>query len=159
MFGGRAGGRGPGVPSHRVALAAKPSRMDVTSFVLDQFGHFSAFDLPRLLFALVLAVLLTAVLAWLQGAEGRTHLRSLVLWSMLAAAGTALVRGQLPVAVVLLALVVLVRPRPNEGPPSLLLFAALVIGMGCGSGASLVTAFLAVPLFLVARWARPGEQA
>jgi hypothetical protein len=38
-----------------------------------------------------------------------------------------------------------------------LLFAALVVGMGCGSGASLVTALMALPLVLVVRWAGAGR--
>lgn len=131
--------------------------MDIAGFVVDHMGHFSAVDLPRVLFALVMAALLTWVLAWLQGSDGRIHQRGLVLWAVLAAAGTILVRGQLPVAVVFLALVLLVRPRVGEQVPTGLLFAALVVGMGCGSGASLVTALVAVPLVLVARWAGTGR--
>lgn len=131
--------------------------MDIAGFIVDHMGHFSAVDLPRVLFALVMAALLTLVLAWLQGSDGRMHQRSLVLWAVLAAAGTILVRGQLPVAVVFLALVLLVRPRAVDQLPSGLLFAALVVGMGCGSGASLVTALIAVPLVLVARWAAAGR--
>jgi hypothetical protein len=131
--------------------------MDIAGFVVDHMGHFSAVDLPRVLFALVMAALITLVLAWLQGSEGRSHQRSLVLWAVLASAGTILVRGQLPVAVVFLALVLLVRPRVADHLPSGLLFAALVVGMGCGSGASLVTALMALPLVLVVRWAGTGR--
>lgn len=126
--------------------------MDIAGFVADHMGHFSMVDLPRIVFSLAMAGALTWVMVRVAGGQESGHERVFVLWSIIAAAGTLLVRGQLPVAVVFLALVLLVRPRSGEVLSSDRSLAALVIGMGCGSGASLVTAMVAFPLALLMRW-------
>jgi hypothetical protein len=130
--------------------------MDITGFVVDHMGHFTIYDLPGAAFAVVMAALLTVLLSVMVGGEARTSVRELVLWSAGAALALVLVRGQLPVAVVFLALVLLARPGGEGSHRGGVFFGALIIGMGCGSGAALVTAALAVPFGLIARWARKG---
>jgi hypothetical protein len=127
--------------------------MDFTGFVVDHMGHFTMYDLPGAIFALVMAAILTLVLTVIMGGEARSSARELVVWSSSAALALVLVRGQLPVAVAFLALVLLARPGGDERQRGVLFFAALIIGMGCGSGAALVTAVLTVPFALVGRWA------
>ena len=52
----------------------------------------------------------------------------------------------------LVALVLLVRPQMTERSDRLTLVASLVIGLGCGSGATLIVGALFLPMLLVARW-------
>ena len=132
--------------------------MDISGFIVDHMGHFTVYDLPGAAFAVVMAALITVLLTFLVGGEVRTWVRELVLWSAGSALALVLVRGQLPVAVAFLALVLLARPSSDGPQRGGVFFGALIIGMGCGSGAALVTAALAVPFGLVARWARKGAK-
>ena len=130
--------------------------MDISGFIVDHMGHFSLYDLPGVVFAVVMAAVLTMVLTRVAGAGSGA--RQLVLWSAGAALAVAFVRGQLPVAVCLLALVILARPRSQGQGSDALFFGALAIGLGCGSGATLVTAMLVIPYMLLARWAQGGAK-
>ena len=132
--------------------------MDISGFVVDHMGHFSLYDLPGVVFAVIMAALLTVALTRVAGAGTGRSARQLVLWSAGAAFAVAFVRGQLPVAVCLLALVILARPRGSEHGSDALFFGALAIGLGCGSGATLVTAMLVIPYMLLARWALSGAK-
>ncbi len=127
--------------------------MDIMGFVVDNMGHFGPFDLPNLLFAVFMATFLGYALARWGGGKRGAELRTLALWAGASALAVGFVRTQLPLAVVLLALVLLA--KGNDGPKQErpLLFGSLVLGMGCGSGASLVALALAVPFILVVRWA------
>ncbi len=82
-------------------------------------------------------------------ASARGH----AIWCGAAALATALVRSQLPIAVLLLAVAVLVgrREGPNGHGPGF--FITLALGVGCGSGASVIVALAAVPTVLLMRWA------
>ena len=60
---------------------------------------------------------------------------------------------QLPLAIALVALVLIVRPSLSETRDRLLLFGALIIGFGCGSGAALIMAIASIPYILIVRWA------
>ncbi len=129
--------------------------MDLKGFLADHLGHFSPYDIPGLLFS----VLLAGLLAWAVGSFGaglRGHAaRRMALWAATAALGVALMRMQLPVALALLAILLVVRPQADGATDRLLLFGALIIGLGCGSGASLITAIATVPYVLLVRWAMP----
>lgn len=131
----------------------KPERMDVMGFLADHMGHFSLYDIPNLLFAIVVATLLGYGLArWgfrMQGDDPRTS----ALWAASAALAAGLVRSQLPLAIVLLSFVLLVRGGESSNRDRVALFAALVLGLGCGGGAALVTGVVTVPFCLVVRWA------
>jgi hypothetical protein len=130
--------------------------MDLMGFVADHLGHFSLYDIPNLLFAVLVATALGYVLGRWGGEKRGTELRALALWAGSAALAVGFVRTQLPLAVVLLALVVLAKGNDANREDRVLLFGALVLGLGCGSGASLVTVAVAVPFVLVVRWAFAG---
>jgi len=67
--------------------------------------------------------------------------------------GVGFVRAQFPLAVSLLALVLLLRSQEVPASERLSLFGALVIGLGCGSGASLIVVAVFLPFLMLARWA------
>lgn len=127
--------------------------MDLMGFLSDHMGHFGLYDLPNLVFSVLLAVLLGYMLGRFGGKARGTELRALALWAGSAALAAAIVRSQLPLAVVLVALVMLVRGSDRGTRDRALQFGALVLGLGCGSGAALVTLVAAVPYVLVVRWA------
>ncbi len=123
--------------------------MDIKGFVADNLGHFSPYDIPNLMFVLLLA----AFLGWCIGIAGRANATGTAAWAALSALAVAFVRMQLPMALALLALLILVRPRIDAQENGLLLVSAVVIGFGCGSGASLVMAIVAIPYLFILRWA------
>lgn len=127
--------------------------MDIRGFATDHFGHFSPYDIPNLLFSVIAAAALGYAMARWGGGKRGTDLRVLALWAGTAALGVGLVRAQLPLAVAMLALVVLARGDGGTRQDRVLLFASLMLGLGCGSGASLVTLAVALPFVLVVRWA------
>lgn len=133
--------------------------MDAIGFVMDHLGHFAPLDIVNLLFAVLVATLLGYLLARLGGRRSPAQAKELALWAAISALGTGLVRAQLPLAVALLALVLLAKGREGGRAGQVLLFGALVIGLGCGSGASLVMLVVALPFILVIRWAFGAEQA
>lgn len=135
--------------------------MDWRGFLADQMGFFTPADLP----GVVLVVLIGAAASWglgrIAGAPANAA-RELAVWGALAAFAVALVKGSLPMSVALVALAILVRADAGvDGRAKLLRTAAVVIGGGCGTGASLVVAVGLLPLALVMRWAlrRGGEVA
>jgi hypothetical protein len=74
----------------------------------------------------------------------------------LAALALLLVRGQLAVAVALLAVVLAVRPSMAASEDGPRWTAAAVLGAMCGSGATLVAVVAAVPILLLLRWRGPS---
>ncbi len=104
-------------------------------------------------------LLMAAALSWavafigagIRGSEPRI----LALWGATAALGVAFMRMQLPIALALLAIVILVKPNVSDNRERVLLFGSLVIGLGCGSGASLIMAIATIPYLIIVRWAIP----
>lgn len=133
--------------------------MDAIGFVMDHLGHFAPIDIVNLLFAMLVATLLGYLLGRLGARQTPIEARELALWAGLSAMGAGLVRAQLPLAVVLLALVLLSKGREGGRAGQVLVFAALIMGLGCGSGASLVMLVVALPFILVIRWAFGAERA
>lgn len=127
--------------------------MDLLGFVADHLGHFSPYDVPNLLFSVLVATLLGYALGRWGGGKRGADLRALALWSGSAALAVGFVRTQLPLAVVFLALVLLAKGNDAPRNDRALLFTALVLGLGCGSGATLVTLATALPVVLIVRWA------
>ena len=127
--------------------------MDIRGFAADHFGHFSPYDIANLLFAMVAATFLGYAMARWGGGKRGQELRALAVWAGLAALGVGFVRAQLPLAVAFLALVLLAKGNEASKHDRLLLFASLVLGVGCGSGATLVTIVLTLPFLLIVRWA------
>jgi hypothetical protein len=126
--------------------------MDITGLIADQMGLFTPYDILGALISVVLAALLGLVTARATGGD-----RSLVVWAALAAFAVAVVRASVPMAIALVAVVMLVR---SSGPPAdqrtqALRAVALVLGAGCGTGAGIITAVCAIPLLLLLRWALP----
>jgi hypothetical protein len=127
--------------------------MNFKGFLADHMGHFTIYDLPGVIFVVLLAAVLGWSLAFFGGREKGSGARHLALWSATAALGVAFMRMQLPVALALLAIVLLVRPTAADARQRILLFGALVAGLGCGSGAGLIMAIAMVPYVLLVRWA------
>lgn len=127
--------------------------MDVLGFVADHMGHFTLYDVPNLLFAVLLASLLGYLLARVGAGIGGPEARSLALWAGTTALAVGFVRAQLPLAIALLAIVLITGPITSERRDRALFFGALVMGLGCGSGAALITVAVAIPYLFVVRWA------
>jgi hypothetical protein len=127
--------------------------MDLKGFAADHMGHFTLYDVPNMLVALLLSALLAYLLAALGMRCTALQARHLALWAAVAALGVGFVRAQFPLAVSLLALVLLLRSQEVPASERLSLFGALVIGLGCGSGASLIVVAVFLPVLMLARWA------
>ncbi len=127
--------------------------MDLKGFAADHMGHFTLYDVPNMLVSLLLSALLAYLLAALGMRSTTPQARQLALWAAVAALGVGFVRAQFPLAVALLALILLLRAQEVSASERLPLFGALVIGLGCGSGASLIVVAVFLPFLLLARWA------
>lgn len=126
--------------------------MDIKGFLMDQFGHFGLPQVGSLIFALLIAALLGWALGALAARKPAAVARDLALWAATAALAVGLVRSQLPLALALVALGLFASIGRAKGRAGLLRAGALVLGLGCGSGAALVTFMVAVPYFLLVRW-------
>ncbi len=106
---------------------------------------------------MLVAALITWLVAVFGGRVDGAEARSLALWSASAALGVIFTKMQLPLAIALVALALIVRPSFTNRREQLLLFGALVIGFGCGSGAALIMAIVSIPYLLIVRWAMPAR--
>lgn len=131
--------------------------MDLKGFAADHMGHFTLYDVPNTAFALLVAALLGLLMGRVGLRMDAAGARRAALWSALSTLAVVFVRAQLPLAVALVALVLLVRPQVTERGERGLLTASVVIGLGCGSGATLIVGALFLPMLLVARWATATE--
>lgn len=127
--------------------------MDIKGFLMDHVGHFGLPQIGGLLFAVIVAALLGWVLGSVAARTQAHTARELALWSATTAFAVGMVRSQLPLALALVAIALLASVGRSEGRPGLLRTGALVLGLGCGSGATLVTLVVALPYFLIVRWA------
>lgn len=133
-------------------MAPKPEHMDLKGAIADHMGHFSVYDIPNVLFVLIASLVFGYVTArWGAGQEG-AQVRQSALWASTAAMAAALVRSQLPLATLVLAAAVLVGRRSGEEGDSTLL-TMLLIGIGCGSGASVIVGIALVVFIPIMRWA------
>jgi len=127
--------------------------MDIKGFLMDHVGHFGLPQIGGLLFAVLVATLLGWVLGAIAARTPAGTARELALWSATAALAVGFVRSQLPLALALVAIALLASIGRSEGRQGSLRAGALVLGLGCGSGAALVTLVVALPYFLIVRWA------
>ncbi|MBL7983265.1 MAG: hypothetical protein JNL52_15795 [Flavobacteriales bacterium] len=127
--------------------------MDLKGILADHMGHFTLYNVPNMLVALLLSAVLAYYFNTLGMRSTAVQARQMALWAAVTALGVGFVRAQFPLAVALLALILLLRAPDMPASERLPLFGALVIGMGCGSGASLIVVALFVPFVLLARWA------
>jgi len=132
--------------------------MDLQGFVVDNIGPFSPAAILNAVFAVLVAALLGHSLGRFGAGARGGGARVFAVWAAVSALALVFARTQLPLAVALLALVLLVRAREEAPGDKLVLAGAVVLGMGCGSGASLVTLVLAVPFILLVRWAYAGRE-
>ena len=130
----------------------RPSIMDIRGIIADQLGHFSLEDVPSLLVAVLLAMLLGLFVPAALRPPGAPTGRESAITAGLVALAAALVRSSLPVALVLVAALLLVgrSPREEDFRAWACRLAAVVIGVGCGSGAALITVLTVVPVGVVA---------
>ncbi|HQW06373.1 MAG: hypothetical protein IPH05_06545 [Flavobacteriales bacterium] len=129
--------------------------MDIKGVIADQMGHFSVVDLPGVLFVVLFSTGLTYVMARFGIREEGPVARRTALWGAIGALSAALVRSQLPVAVLFLAAAILVGRQERAGQETITLVSALAIGIGCGTGASVVVALVLIPYLFILRWAYP----
>ncbi len=137
-----------------LALRPNERNMDLKGLVADQLGHFSIYDIPEVLFVLVVAALAGYFLARWGARERGQVLKQMAFWAAAAALAAVFVRSQLPMAALMLAAAVLVGKR-NEAGGEVLFFSTLVVGIGCGSGATVVVLIALIPYVLLMRWAMP----
>ena len=127
--------------------------MDIKGLVADQLGHFSVYDLPEVLFIILVSALLGYTLARWGGRETGTTLKQMAFWAAAAALAAVFVRSQLPMAALMLAAAVLAGKRGAGSSNDALFFSVLVVGIGCGSGATLVVLIALIPYLFLMRWA------
>jgi len=114
-------------------------------------GYFSLYDIPNLFIAILAAALLTYLSGKLGLRANKAALLTLMAWSATVALGVGLVKGQLAFAVILAAILIVAKGyTPKEISGGALLM-AMVIGLGCGSGATLITLVALVPLVILLR--------
>lgn len=125
--------------------------MDLKALLADQLGHFTLYDIGTALVSLFAAALLAYAVGLL--AKGPAP-KELALSAAVVAFAVSLVRASVPLSIALVAAVLLLRGEVRESDRKALplRLAALAIGLGCGSSASLIVAALAVPLGLLLRW-------
>ncbi len=128
--------------------------MDIKGFVMDQMGHFSVYDIAGLLFAVVVAICLGYAAGRLSGHSDPWAAHA--MWAGVAALAAALVGTQLSLALVLVALLLLVRPVNSMGHGRGVAV-SLVFGLGCGGGAALITVVAALPLLLLLRRSKGAD--
>lgn len=149
----------PAAPPTRVSFGQdQRTHMDLKGFAADHMGHFTLYDVPNAAFAMLLAALMGLVVGRAGLRLEASPARSTALWAGLMTLAVVFVRAQLPLAVALVALIQLVRPQVTERSERLPLLAAVVIGLGCGSGSTLIAVALFLPLVLMARWATASDQ-
>ena len=137
----------------QTSFAPNASVMDVKGFIIDQLGHFSAYDLPEVLFVIVVAAFLGYILARWGARQTGTALKQMAFWAAAAALAAVFVRSQLPMAALMLAAAVLAGKRGQELGNDALFFSVLVVGIGCGSGATVVVVLALIPYLFLMRWA------
>ena len=128
-------------------------------FVMDNMGHFSVYEVPNKVFAMLVAAGLAFTLGRFGARSSVWAARELAVWAALAALAFAFVRNQLPLAIALVAIVLAARVTQDGLAARPLVLGALILGMGCGGGAALPTLVLAVPYILLVRWAHAAPRA
>lgn len=125
--------------------------MDIKGLIADQLGHFTPYDIGTALISMFAAALLAYAVGLLAKANAP---KDLSISAAVMAFAVSLVRASVPLSIALVAAALLLRGevRDSERRSLLLRFAALAIGLGCGSSASIIVAALAVPLGLLLRW-------
>ena len=127
--------------------------MDFKGLLADQLGHFTPYDIGTALISMFAAALLAYVVGLLAKANGPAP-KELAISAAVMGFAVTIVRASVPLSIALVAAVLLLRGEVREADKKALALrsAALAIGLGCGSSASLIVAALAVPLGLLMRW-------
>lgn len=128
----------------------------------DQMGAFTPYDIGNGVLALLLAALLAFVAGLIGRASGDQAPKHLATLAAVAALAVLFVRGSVPLSIALVGVALLVRtgsPVAREGGwrSSLPQLVAVVIGVGCGSGAALIALVLMVPVALLLRWSSAAD--
>lgn len=131
--------------------------MDFQGMIADQMGALTPYDIGGALVSVCCAALGTYAVGAIAVRRDAPGLREHAALAALLAAVTVLVRGSLPLAVALLAGLLLVRSARERtdavAADRLLQVLAVVAGVGCGAGGSLIVLVLLLPLALLLRWA------
>lgn len=134
--------------------------MDLNAAMADQLGHFTLQDIFTALVGLLAAAFLGLLFALIVRPPDGSSPRRTALLSAVVAFAVSLVRASVPLAICLVAVLLLVRSADaGDGRARLHRLMALAIGLGCGSSAAIVVAALVLPLGLLFRWAGAGNDA
>ncbi len=127
--------------------------MNIQGMLTDHLGFFTPHHVLNAVLSLLVATLLGYLLARVGGRLAEGASRGLALWAALSAVALTFVRS-LPLAVALVALVLLLRGADHGIGDRRLLLGALLLGAACGSGATVAAVAVGVPLILLFRWVR-----
>lgn len=128
----------------------------------DQMGAFTPYDIGNGVLALLLAALFAFVAGLIGRASGEGAPKHLAALAAVVALAVLFVRASVPLSIALVGVALLVRagslvPREGAWRSSLPQLVAVVIGVGCGSGAALITLVLMVPVVLLLRWSSAAD--
>ena len=136
----------------KVSFGANARYMDLKGVIADHMGHFSVYDIPNLFLVLVGSVVLGYITAIWGARSTAQDARRSALWAAAGALAAGLVRSQLPLATLVLAAAVLVGKR-DDGNSGLDRVIMLLIGIGCGSGATVIVGIALIVFIPIMRWA------
>ena len=126
--------------------------MSIKNLIADQLGYFSVQDIASTLIGVMAAAVLGYVIALLARAKD-PGAKEMAMTAAVMAFASGLVRDSVPLAIALVAAVLLVRGATElTSRAALLRFTALAIGLGCGASASVVVMAVGIPLALLLRW-------
>lgn len=137
--------------------------MDLNGLLADQMGAFTPYDIGGGVLAILLSALIAFAAGWIGRGTGAAAPKRLAALAAVVALAALLVRTSVPLAIALVGVALLMRgglPERTDALSwrnSLLRVAALIVGVGCGSGAAIVTLVLALPVALLVRWAAPAD--
>lgn len=124
---------------------------EMMHILTDQLGDFGLYDIPGLMFSVVIAALLAWILSFaLKNVEDRW--RAMLLASLVAI-GVSVCRASLPLAMSLVAVALLVRAYIPSRPENngYLMVAAGLLGFLCGARSSMIALLVLLPLFILLR--------
>jgi hypothetical protein len=134
--------------------------MDLKATLADQLGHFTPQDIVTALICVLAAAFFGFLFALISKPAGGPDARSTAALSAAVAFAVSLVRANVPLAICLVGVALLIRPTGSTDMRGFLhRLVAVAIGLGCGSSAAIVVAALLLPMGILLRWASADRSA